>query len=147
MPCACHHSPVLIRDHFWIHKEIIFWKKLLENKERVFKSGENLKITIFIPKTNNRLFLSAFKDFLVVHQLCPKHIFISFPQLFWGSPSLPLWGNVVYGWPLSTYLRLDLVLSWINSMAYFKGQLISKCLLGVIVWTKIPTKFFPGFLP
>ena len=28
-----------------------------------------------------------------------------------------------------------------------KGQLISKCLLGVIVWTKIPTKFFPGFLP
>ena len=29
----------------------------------------------------------------------------------------------------------------------FKGQLISKCPFGVIVWTKIPTKFFPGFLP
>ena len=28
-----------------------------------------------------------------------------------------------------------------------KGQLISKCPFGVIVWTKIPTKFFPGFLP
>ena len=28
-----------------------------------------------------------------------------------------------------------------------KGQLISKCLYGVIVWTKTPTKFFPGFLP
>ena len=28
-----------------------------------------------------------------------------------------------------------------------KGQLISKCLFGVIVWTKKPTKFFPGFLP
>ena len=28
-----------------------------------------------------------------------------------------------------------------------KGQLISKCLFGVIVWTKIPTKFFPPFLP
>ena len=28
-----------------------------------------------------------------------------------------------------------------------KGQLISKCPCGVIVWTKIPTKFFPGFLP
>ena len=27
------------------------------------------------------------------------------------------------------------------------GQLISKCLLGVIVWTNIPTKYFPGFLP
>ena len=28
-----------------------------------------------------------------------------------------------------------------------KGQLISKCPFGVIVWTKIPTKIFPGFLP
>ena len=28
-----------------------------------------------------------------------------------------------------------------------KGQLISECLLGVIVWTKIPTKKFPRFLP
>ena len=29
----------------------------------------------------------------------------------------------------------------------YKGQLISKCPFGVIVWTKIPTNFFPGFLP
>ena len=28
-----------------------------------------------------------------------------------------------------------------------KGQLISKCLYGVIVWTKKTTNFFPGFLP
>ena len=28
-----------------------------------------------------------------------------------------------------------------------KGQLISKCPFGVIIWTKIPTNFFPGFLP
>ena len=28
-----------------------------------------------------------------------------------------------------------------------KGQLISKCLLCVIVWTKKPTKKFPRFLP
>ena len=28
-----------------------------------------------------------------------------------------------------------------------KGQLISKCLFGVIVWTKKTTNFFPGFLP
>ena len=28
-----------------------------------------------------------------------------------------------------------------------KGQLISKCPFGVMVCTKIPTKFFPGFLP
>ena len=30
---------------------------------------------------------------------------------------------------------------------FTKGQLISKCPFGVIVWTKIPTKFFPKFLP
>ena len=28
-----------------------------------------------------------------------------------------------------------------------KGQLISKCPFGVIVWTKIPTKKFDKFLP
>ena len=28
-----------------------------------------------------------------------------------------------------------------------KCQLISKCLFGVIVWTKRLTKLFPGFLP
>ena len=28
-----------------------------------------------------------------------------------------------------------------------KGQLISKCLFGVIVWTKKPTKFFKDFCP
>ena len=28
-----------------------------------------------------------------------------------------------------------------------KGQLISKCRYGVFVWTKKPTKIFPGFLP
>ena len=28
-----------------------------------------------------------------------------------------------------------------------KGQLVSKCPFGVIVWTKIPTKIFPRFLP
>ena len=37
-----------------------------------------------------------------------------------------------------------------NISSYFmglvKGQLISKCPFGVLVWTKIPTKLFPGFL-
>ena len=28
-----------------------------------------------------------------------------------------------------------------------KGQLISKCSFGVIIWTKIQTKIFPEFLP
>ena len=59
-------------------------------------------------------------------------------------------------------LRLQILISS-NSSNYFrdkrwnegcrrlwmvpKGQLISKCPFGVIVWTKIPTIFFPGFLP
>ena len=34
-----------------------------------------------------------------------------------------------------------------TSTASAKGQLISKCPFGVIVWTKIPTKNFPVFLP
>ena len=32
-------------------------------------------------------------------------------------------------------------------MAFLKGQLISNCLFGAIVWIKKPTKFFPVFLP
>ena len=31
--------------------------------------------------------------------------------------------------------------------AAIKGQLISKCPFGVIVWTKIPTKKFDKFFP
>ena len=30
---------------------------------------------------------------------------------------------------------------------FAKGQLISKCPFDAIVWTKIPTKKIPGFLP
>ena len=35
----------------------------------------------------------------------------------------------------------------IQESGHVKGQLISKCLFGVILWTKTTTKFFPGFLP
>ena len=38
-------------------------------------------------------------------------------------------------------------LSQPKNLTAFKGQLISKCLFGVIVWTKIPTKKLPRFLP
>ena len=34
-----------------------------------------------------------------------------------------------------------------DEILYIKGQLISKCLYGVIVWTKNQRNFFPGFLP
>ena len=34
-----------------------------------------------------------------------------------------------------------------KSQKLLKGQLTSKCPFGVIVWTKIPTKKFPRFLP
>ena len=32
-------------------------------------------------------------------------------------------------------------------ISFSKGQLISKCLFGVIVWTKIPTKNLTNFCP
>ena len=37
--------------------------------------------------------------------------------------------------------------SGITSDLQIKGQLISKCLFGVIVWTKEPTKIFKNFCP
>ena len=33
------------------------------------------------------------------------------------------------------------------SLMFSKGQIISKCLLGVIVWTKLATKKFDNFCP
>ena len=37
--------------------------------------------------------------------------------------------------------------SKLHQISIAKGPLIPNCLLGIIVWSKIPTKFFPGFLP
>ena len=34
-----------------------------------------------------------------------------------------------------------------NFVHHAKGQLISKCPFGIIVWTKIPTKLFLDFCP
>ena len=34
-----------------------------------------------------------------------------------------------------------------NKTMFSKGQLISKCPFGIIVWTKIPTKLFLDFCP
>ena len=55
---------------------------------------------------------------------------------------------------LSTCQNVDLtiyttigIVSCTFDLGIVKGQLISKCPFGVIVWTKIPTKNFPGFLP
>ena len=44
LPYARHHKPLLIRSHSWIqaiHKDRIFWKNLLKNKEMVFENGVN----------------------------------------------------------------------------------------------------------
>ena len=41
VPYARHHNPLLITNRSWIltiHKDKIFWKNLLENKEMVFKN-------------------------------------------------------------------------------------------------------------
>ena len=42
LPYARQHKPLLITSHSWIqaiHKDRIFWKKLLKNKEMVFENG------------------------------------------------------------------------------------------------------------
>ena len=48
-------------------------------------------------------------------------------------------------------IMTDSIIDWvITTYDHFEtvtAQLISKCLFGVIDWTKKPTKFFPGFLP
>ena len=50
--------------------------------------------------------------------------------------------------PSSYYLETLQCTSLVTWPICFKfSQWISKCLLGVIVWTKIPEKIFPGFLP
>ena len=42
VPYARHHKPLLIKSRSWIqaiHKDRIFWKNLLKNKEMVFENG------------------------------------------------------------------------------------------------------------
>ena len=42
LPYARHHKPLLITSRSWIqaiHKDRIFWKNLLKNKEMVFENG------------------------------------------------------------------------------------------------------------
>ena len=41
----------------------------------------------------------------------------------------------------------QITLPWYLSCRTSKGQLISKCPFGIIVWTKIPTKLFLDFCP
>ena len=41
----------------------------------------------------------------------------------------------------------DFLTHLFSKAALTKGQLISKCPLGVIIWTKIPTKKFDKFCP
>ena len=45
-----------------------------------------------------------------------------------------------------TQLKLGQIMKSIKRI-FIKGQLISKCPFGVIVWTKIPMKKFDKFLP
>jgi hypothetical protein len=35
--------------------------------------------------------------------------YISFRRLWWGPPSLPLWGDVVYGWSLTWFHSFDFI--------------------------------------
>ena len=51
LPYACHHKPLLITSRSWIqaiHKDRIFWKNLLKNKEMVFENGvKNIQVAVY----------------------------------------------------------------------------------------------------
>ena len=70
--------------------------------------------------------------------------------------SLYSWNNLLprtlcsleyLGVKMDFYLCICYNFSHTKFRKQIKGQLISNCPFGVIVWTKIPTKNFPGFLP
>jgi hypothetical protein len=49
LPYARHHKPLLITSRSWIHKDRIFWKSLLKNKEMVFENGvKNIQAAAYI---------------------------------------------------------------------------------------------------
>ena len=54
------------------------------------------------------------------------------------------WGQIaLFEFALSSLSNIE----YLRELISAKGQLISKCPFGVIVWTKIPTKKFDKFLP
>ena len=79
----------------------------------------------------------------------PKCSSNSFPKTFWISkqernkPSRISFCIVIW----SDNQQIMLIVCKTTISRFIKGQLNSKWPFGVIVWTKIPTKFFPGFLP
>ena len=75
---------------------------------------------------------------------------------YWKLPQRLFFGRIqdaiICFWDLLTFNQTSK--NWENGFKFCcllkisdKGQMISKCLYGVIVWTKKPTNFFPGFLP
>ena len=68
------------------------------------------------------------------------------PRVIFSSPSL---SNLIKLGICSINVLIELFLRMLLTFLSngSKGQLISKCLFGVIVWTKKTTKLFPGFLP
>ena len=60
-------------------------------------------------------------------------------------PTLIRWSHLIF--LFQEYLIISSLSAWPRYIiVVVKGQLISKYPFAVIVWTKIPTKLFPGFL-
>jgi hypothetical protein len=55
-----------------------------------------------------------------LRRLCPNKvpIFIAFHRLLGGPPSLPLWVDIVYGWPLTRFNKLSDMLNskWLKKL-------------------------------
>ena len=71
IPYLCHYKPLLIRRRSWIqaiHKDRIFWKNLLKNKEMVLENGvKNIQAAAYNgPRTilDNRQLIKKASNFL-----------------------------------------------------------------------------------
>ena len=105
-----------------------------------------MKVTIIPSRNLNLLSLVRFTK-------CPGHLEsckVCLPY-FWRCWKLHM--DLELNVPIndSTILRVRTIISFLSTYMYWltfsktKGQLISKCPFGVIVWTKIPTKKFDKF--
>ena len=123
-----------------------------------FHSAKSRHVVKFSSASLPICFFFAFKRLIV-----PKSLALNFYKQLW----IAIWKLSIDDWrgpnkgnernldSKSCYIKVQIFWKkatkiWKNLPLCFdisKGRLISKCLFGVIVWTKKPTNFFPGFLP
>ena len=115
------------------------------DKNQIFPTLESLQIKDHNPYSPSPIVFNCFKNLkeLIVPKLCFINAMIgdinSLTHLFVENASLQEFKDFDFaniGEKLKKLRKFDV-----------KGQIISECPYEIIVWTKIPTKKFPRFLP